>query len=1031
MKKTTYKRISGLFILVFAFFVIGITSVNAQTCSECAAINGNLKNRYPITITKKNATSYILKFGKLDSALVKAKPQLKLIRVESYDSEKVDSNGKAAETDKTVFQINGGVLTTTSSYEINLAGSGFLESLQRNDTINFVFEPANGYVDPAYTKCRGADKPCGENGNITYVESSLTLENFGDPIAGGVGGTQPIEGGGEYTTINCGNSVKQYDDFGTKVNHFLSVAIAELNAIYSDHNVFNYKFCYAKIRAIDSGKVENFTPSDTSKDYLTYADKHSKPLEFKCDYNVFTPNDINSANYYEESKNTKYLYGKSEYKKDFGTYTYSYPTKTEKEAVSCKLKCEESVVVEYGPPIASSAGLCFGYKVRVTSRVNCGAASMPNAPTGQYKYCIPAPSCKKEGGNTHDQGGPNDEFDACIQNCDGGKYTSSCSNKCYQSVYGKSLAKMSNSQPAQLEKLTALVKTANGDKCTPGYKYAVRNNTRDSENKYYVQIPGWDIDVAFECTGNNTKDCISYFDAGYYVMNGQIYWDLGAATGDNLNEDGKTSRYKCSNGQAVYGGSGPAYWYGLNESNYRSMFPFEATWYLKNASKWGFDHKYNYYTATGIPTTGKCKETCTWGGCPSDSYFSEETAQREKEKNEALYEKAIKECSAAASCSTTTSTYAINVTYKTVGSSTETTIYFPYTTKEGKPVANTSNSIKYEENNKAATCVTSPSPKNSVVIDQDGQCYACKGKCSTDCDKLWYRTEWTFPGVWFDRKHRSGIRYDEPSDSEGDFYDYVDKKFCLPQRLSSTNSSWYYLYQSRIIKLDQYKGLSINQGVDSCEYNYIKNSEKNFDASKLKYNISAETKKFGMFEWDITMKCFYATPSAEICKDPPEGNNKSTANYKIRTVDLKNVFPDEDGKNTVENLTTIRNFNWSKYANQITKDPDYASQPLKYKNWIEANNYKIYDGDTYLDYEIYLTKDSIADIKKKNIDYSSWDGSVVNKEENRSHSAYRSALLRDKFKCSNNAGATNKCPGTSVLKCNNIRNYEAEACEEF
>lgn len=1062
MKKTTCKRILGLFILIFAFFIIGIVNVYAESCSECTKISGGLSKRYPITINR-NGTQYTLIFGSLDKSIVEANPKFKLVRVEKYDSSKVDANGNVATGDKTVFNVDGGVITayisggktTKNSIVIDTNSiPGFADV--KTDTINFIFEPNGGYIDPAYKKCRGEGKPCGENGNITYVETSLTIEDFGGPITGGVGKTPVKPGDPTYTSTNCGNQVKAFDDTGKKPSNFnASVALAEIDAIYPDKSVFDYKFCYAKIKAIETNNIENFTPKDSSKDHLTYSDKYDKPKTFKCDYNVFIPNDTKLASYYNDSKNTKYLYGMSEYTKTFGSYTYHYPTKTEEEPISCKLKCEESVIVEYGAPIASSAGLCFGYKVRVTSRVNCGAAEMPNAPTGEYKYCIPSPTCKKEGGNAHDQGGPSESFDECIKACDGGKYTSECSNKCYKSVYGSSTKSMANTGNAQVEKLTSLTKLADDKElCTHSYKYAVANNQRDAENKYYTKIPGWDI-TSNACTDTNKANCISYFDDGYYIMNGKIYWDLGAATGVDRNSDNKTSRWRCSDGKPVYNESGPGFWYkNLNSANYWSYFPFEARWYVAHAKEWGFDHEYNYYTDTGIPTTGTCKETCSWGGCSADSYFSEDTAKREKEKNEALYNKAVKECSAAASCSTTTSTYAIKVDYKTVGASTETTIYFPYTKdNDGKMKKDTHNDITYQ-GEKGANCVTSPNPKNSVVIDQDGSCYTCSGrcpvkdgqcdaskaggKCSNDCDRLWYRTEWTFPGVWFNQKRRSEIRYDEPIGEEGQFYDHVDKMFCLPQRIVSTNSSWYYLYQSKIIKLDQYKNTSINQGVDDCEYDYIKNPDP-VKASDIKYNITADTREFGMFGWNIQMKCFYATPSGsggdkEVPKTCKKGDER--ASTKIRVVDLKNLFPDEDGNkpntgtsaNSIENNSkTVEHFNWSQYANQITKDPEYASQPLKYKNWVEEMNYKIYSDD-YLDYEIYLTKSKISKIKNEKVTYTDWNGKVINNNENRSHSVYMSSFLRDNF-CGKDG--TSKCPDTSVLKCNNIENYNSKKCQEF
>lgn len=133
--------------------------------------------------------------------------------------------------------------------------------------------------------------------------------------------------------------------------------------------------------------------------------------------------------------NKDYYYAKEE-KTENIEYTYHYTSgKTETSSGgSCTRTCEESVVVEYGPPVASKAGLCFEYKVRVTSRVVCDAALKLKPPTTPG-ICTPTPYCNQISGHTH-QGGPNEDFEKCIQKCDGGKYSSSCSNKCYNEVYG-------------------------------------------------------------------------------------------------------------------------------------------------------------------------------------------------------------------------------------------------------------------------------------------------------------------------------------------------------------------------------------------------------------------------------------------------------------------------------------------------------------------------------------------------------------------------------------------------------------------
>ena len=94
-----------------------------------------------------------------------------------------------------------------------------------------------------------------------------------------------------------------------------------------------------------------------------------------------------------------------------------------------KQTCEENVTVTYGPPVASKAGLCFEYKVKVESKVNCETEFTAAQPEPEdYEICTPDGSCN--GGAYHSASGPNDEFDSCVSSCDGGKYTQKCIDKC-------------------------------------------------------------------------------------------------------------------------------------------------------------------------------------------------------------------------------------------------------------------------------------------------------------------------------------------------------------------------------------------------------------------------------------------------------------------------------------------------------------------------------------------------------------------------------------------------------------------------
>ena len=192
---------------------------------------------------------------------------------------------------------------------------------------------------------------------------------------------------------------------------------------------FNKQFCDTR----DKARVDQSTVSGGST-----------TQKFQCDKKYY---DVTDGSGYYKAENTKYLM-KSEVKtlekKLVYKYHYSCLDRGKKvktvNAGACKIKCEEAVKVEYGPPVASKAGLCFEYKVRVTSRVNCGVVAEPPKPESG-KLCTPLPACSRSGGAVHRQGGPSENFDNCVKSCDGGVYSDRCTNKCYKKVYGSTNVK--------------------------------------------------------------------------------------------------------------------------------------------------------------------------------------------------------------------------------------------------------------------------------------------------------------------------------------------------------------------------------------------------------------------------------------------------------------------------------------------------------------------------------------------------------------------------------------------------------------
>lgn len=220
----------------------------------------------------------------------------------------------------------------------------------------------------------------------------------------------------------------------------------------------NAKKNYAAFNSVETTTILDFNKvlsysQKVSGQYLgsnagsTTSGASSKVYNLKCRYDFVAGNTyvnkygetINATDYYV---NKDYFYGKQESSSGTITYEYNYApgnTVTYDQNNVCLRTCEEAVQVEYGPPVASKAGLCFQYKVKVTSEVKCSTAFNAEKPKYETKYCNPAPRCVSLSGveRKKPQAGPTTEFDTCILECDGGKYTQACSKKCYNEVYKK------------------------------------------------------------------------------------------------------------------------------------------------------------------------------------------------------------------------------------------------------------------------------------------------------------------------------------------------------------------------------------------------------------------------------------------------------------------------------------------------------------------------------------------------------------------------------------------------------------------
>ncbi len=99
--------------------------------------------------------------------------------------------------------------------------------------------------------------------------------------------------------------------------------------------------------------------------------------------------------------------------------------------------CQETITLKYsGPRALSTAGEGFTYPVEVVQTRTCEPfqVSVPTYdPVCKYgTECYGGPARH----NGEPGAGPTEDYDACIQSCDGGKYSDYCTNMCYSYVYG-------------------------------------------------------------------------------------------------------------------------------------------------------------------------------------------------------------------------------------------------------------------------------------------------------------------------------------------------------------------------------------------------------------------------------------------------------------------------------------------------------------------------------------------------------------------------------------------------------------------
>ncbi len=674
----------------------------------------------------------------------------------------------------------------------------------------------------------------------------------------------------------------------------------------------SYKFRHRSLE--ESKPVE--IPADSEQ---TFTDTSNLKLNLTCDIlNIGTK----SAEYQYVNKH-KYTAIKETSK--------SY--NTSKKTYTCKKTCTEVLTVEYGPPVASIAGLCFEYKVRVKSEVTCQTegTDVPPPNPDDYKYCEPVVQCVSTSGRTIiSYGGPNEDFDKCINKCDKGKYTQKCINKCYNKVYNTS-----NNSNLRLNYIDKVEATQLSD-C---------NSILNQNQPDPTTLSNLIIDAP------STDRCYGHYE----WVNGQIKWISG-----NGGHWTKYARYYFLNANETINTINQDS-INMSAGNGRLMNGYERRYYspIDGFKKW------THYTQGTYSGTAGCEYQCQYLGCSAGEKLNPDDVKGSFEDDMDVYEQFINECTAEASCSTKTAEFTIKVNNKT----------------KDKP--NEDNWINYD----AATLTNTGSAvdihDNSNIILNRSDCYG------ETINKNKYMTEWSFPGTWINNK-TGEISYKE---KEGKTWHKKKDKFCTSLNSADVNVGWWY-YGAMNEKKNAVTGETMTDEqlkAAVTDYN-IKASTSDFGHFSWKIDVSCF---YALYDTagkkdpgDTSKTCIDKNCDDIKDKDPAQ-------RYRIRTVDTADLFPSPEGKDTTDATKTGRTpgFNWTINATNL-KNEDYIIAPTALLEDIQTKerNGETYS-DTNLEYEFVLDREALKAIRKHTTsgNYTNFTGKfeIVN-----GVSVYNSSLFR-------------------------------------
>jgi len=615
---------------------------------------------------------------------------------------------------------------------------------------------------------------------------------------------------------------------------------SDANLNWFDDSLFNY--IRANGQKLDASKVKTQTielkcNDDKNADFNTHFKSYITDANGKSVYNI----KANTDYFYTYSSNVDALQVRQSFTKDENGNENLGGVK---EIGKCEQFCEEAVVVDYGPPIASSAGLCFEYQVQITSKIKCTATPEVDESKLDLTLCNPIPICNPFYDLTH-QGGPEEEFDACINSCDGGKYTEKCSEKCYNEVYSK------------------------------------------PENKFYKQSFLNDGQIIAKKMWNATNDNTWYGDnemfAGRYaITNGKITW-ISSANYRTYARYYKEKEFSRTKRDHIYGDGGYAEGYNL-------LYEPDINGYKR-----------------AVHGSSLCNDNCNYYayGCGQKSYYNDEDLENDKKRLKTEINNFIKSCNAKASCNSTTAKFTISVDYthdvkddsgKITKKDEKVTIYFPYDEK-----SESDNAYEKIKSTKETTgCTGNP---DDYFADHSLHTILNYAGCYKNCgDDKAYHTKWSFPGGWRSTKH-GYISY-EPT--KGDSWVHFPDKFCMPADAKAVNEDYFfYYYKNTADTTNQYTSrdfVNAKWPSDKATVYNIVAKARNFGHNNWNFDIKCfyaldHTKNRNVTLRTVDLKDLFPDGRG-TSKNNPDGFNQSDDklpfNWSSRSVPQNSLLPSND-----------------------------------------------------------------------------------------------------------------------------------------